>query len=789
MPEGGMRKPRWALTGVVIGSLVVIGAMGITTWQALSLERREREAQGQAKFQESLRLALWRIDSAMTPIIAREAARPYFEYRPFYPAPDAFDVNTRQDAGGIVVPSPLLSMDDPLVRLHFEVDESGNVSSPQAPMGGVRDIAEAGYVTAYSIETSLARATELQHRLRSVLLPEQSEAARVGADRERPDTPDAAIGSVDKAEAKMSRAKTSSSLEQSGAPSGSIKRQSSASAAETLSEEIVQRSLNEDVEAPAPQVSDGSVKGGYAPPDDAEYRARADILQRASVNNSTLAAQVATQQSARSNRAAWPESEGAGERLSVRPLADAAAGPSETFATKPADPVELRTKEVAAKDALSRAASAESSPKTVASAPRPPSPFAPVMVTAPIESQIAARARSEILGSRVAEELGAMAESLRIRVPDIEPLPTGLVSQGQFTPRWLAHTTDEPDLLFTREVRVGERVLEQGFWLDWPQLRATLLQPVLTMFPGCTIRPLGASAAPGDGQARLLATIPAELVVAPPAQAHTFTWSPLRTLLAGAWVMVLASVGALFTLARASLELADRRGRFVSAVTHELRTPLTTFSLYSQMLAEGMVHDDEARRTYARTLHGESQRLTRIVESVLDFARLGRTNKPRPERTTIDALRARLEPSFAAVCERAGMSLVATSDADSPLETDPAIVERVLGNLIDNACKYAAGSADNRVLLSWHARYEKEVLIRVRDFGPGIPHAERRKVFGAFVRGEAVAHGGVSGLGLGLALSQAMTRQLGGDLVLADLAPGEAGTLFEVRLPQIARAG
>src|SRR5690606_2621240 len=89
------------------------------------------------------------------------------------------------------------------------------------------------------------------------------------------------------------------------------------------------------------------------------------------------------------------------------------------------------------------------------------------------------------------------------------------------------------------------------------------------------------------------------------------------------WIAVLAAVVAGGLILRASMRLAERRGRFVSAVTHELRTPLTTFRRYSDMLAEGAIPDEGRRQEYLRTLQAESQRLGTIVENVLEYARLG----------------------------------------------------------------------------------------------------------------------------------------------------------------------
>src|SRR5262245_49644730 len=87
-----MRTRRW-LTSLVfaICALAVVEGLGWVTWQTFRLEARERDARAQSDFQEAIRLALWRMESEVTPIIAQEAARPYFQYRSFYNAEHAYN--------------------------------------------------------------------------------------------------------------------------------------------------------------------------------------------------------------------------------------------------------------------------------------------------------------------------------------------------------------------------------------------------------------------------------------------------------------------------------------------------------------------------------------------------------------------------------------------------------------------------------------------------------------------------------------------------------------------------
>ncbi len=714
-------NPRRIMHMAAIGAFVVLGAMGLLTWQAMRLERREQSAQAQAQFQESLRLALWRIDSAITPIIAREAARPYFEYEPFYPtkppeAPQAAEVSNRatpatetantpsvadtifadavrEGPAEVLVPSPLLSTTDEFVNLHFQIDAGGSFSSPQVPEGRLRELAEAGYVTPYTLSQTEDRLTKLQAitgvASRSPVLWTQSAEA-------------------DLAEQSKKETTTLTTTSESTAQSrGEVQRT---------------RSQGADT--------------------DNEYGARREALTKATTQYNQQAENVARGQQrglmAKDNRSR-PPSEGA-----------------------PQDRAD--TRQAAFETAL------ETEAKQKSDSAGSPSPGAKP-ASSPGNAVPTASAPADGNGQPTTGGPGLTAWN------------TGdLIVQGQFTPRWLpAASSADPELVFIRTVRVGDRTLEQGFWLDWPRLRTALLDPVKPLFPACTIRPVNAPGVPASHElGRMLATIPAELVVNAPDVAASARWTPLRGVLVVVWVLVIASVIAMFGIVRASIELAERRGRFVSAVTHELRTPLTTFCLYSQMLSDGMVPTEDGKRQYARTLHHESIRLTRIVESVLDFARLGRGSKAAFETLTLRELRARIEPGLLAACDRADMRLdvTLTCDADQPVRTDPAILERVLGNLVDNACKYARSENpdQDRVILTWSIENGR-LRATVRDFGPGVPFEEQTRVFDAFVRGRAHAHGSTPGLGLGLALSKGLAEQLGGELRMVQTSPGVEFTL------------
>jgi signal transduction histidine kinase len=201
------------------------------------------------------------------------------------------------------------------------------------------------------------------------------------------------------------------------------------------------------------------------------------------------------------------------------------------------------------------------------------------------------------------------------------------------------------------------------------------------------------------------------------------------------------------------------------------------------MLVGGLVREERQRGEYLRTLHGEADRLHRLVANVLDFSRLER-QRPRltKARAEVADLLAQVRATWEGRCHDADKELVIENDLGdgAALWTDGAVVQQVLGNLIDNACKYSRGAEDRRLWL--RARGDRaQVVIEVEDRGPGVPPRDRRSIFRPFRRGRS-ADVTAGGVGLGLALARRWARLLGGRLTLAE-APPAGGACFLLTLP------
>jgi signal transduction histidine kinase len=357
------------------------------------------------------------------------------------------------------------------------------------------------------------------------------------------------------------------------------------------------------------------------------------------------------------------------------------------------------------------------------------------------------------------------------------------IAQGSMAPLWVAGKDGAKRLLFARFVKAGDQDLCQGIVLDWPKLQTILATEIQDLFSGMHFTPTEDSV-PAHPE-RTMTALPVELEIDPAAAgASTWRWTPLRAGLAMSWSAALVALLAVALGGWSLIELSERRIRFVSAVTHELRTPLTTLRLYLDMLSGGMVKEESQKEEYLRTLNSEADRLNRLVGNVLDFSRLERQS-PRLVKSTIGVaeLLEQVYVAWSGRCEAAGKALVLENRAEEccGLLTDVQILQQILGNLIDNACKYSQGASDRRIWLRAVAAERGSLALEVEDRGPGVAAAERRSIFRPFQRGKNTdATGG--GVGLGLALAQRWARLLDGRLTV-QTGEGGVGACFQLTLP------
>ncbi len=255
------------------------------------------------------------------------------------------------------------------------------------------------------------------------------------------------------------------------------------------------------------------------------------------------------------------------------------------------------------------------------------------------------------------------------------------------------------------------------------------------------------------------------------------------SLLVGIFVVAILSGGSLLLRQARRSELeARQKTSFVANVSHEFKTPLTSIRLYAELLEQGRVPDPGRRGEYLRTIGRETQRLARLVNNALDFSRLEQGRKKyQLERLDLRAELARLLDAHEPRLAETGLALRRELPAEPvPVTTDRDAVEQIVLNLLDNACKYAAGGGEVTVQLEARPA-GPGAGVRVLDRGPGVPAAHRERIFEKFHRVDDTLTAEKGGAGLGLSIARQLARGLGGDLAF-EARPG-GGAAFVLTLP------
>ncbi len=252
------------------------------------------------------------------------------------------------------------------------------------------------------------------------------------------------------------------------------------------------------------------------------------------------------------------------------------------------------------------------------------------------------------------------------------------------------------------------------------------------------------------------------------------------TILAALSILMIGGIWLTYRNVSREMNLARLKSDFVANVSHELRTPLALIRLYAETLELGRLTSKDKYQEYYRIIREESERLTGLINNILDFSRIeaGRkeyefkeTDLAELVRSTLDSYRFQIEQNGFAFEEKIANNI-------PPMTVDREAIARSLLNLVNNALKY---SKDRKYIGVSLYRSNGSVNLEVQDHGMGIPKAEQEKIFEKFYRcGDPLVHN-IKGSGLGLSLVRHIARAHGGE-VRVESTP-EKGSKFTISLP------
>ena len=245
-------------------------------------------------------------------------------------------------------------------------------------------------------------------------------------------------------------------------------------------------------------------------------------------------------------------------------------------------------------------------------------------------------------------------------------------------------------------------------------------------------------------------------------------------------VVLLVGLYLIYRLNLRNLLLVNQQQDFVSAVSHELKTPLTSIRMYGEILKTGWA-DEQKKQQYYEFIFDESERLSRLINNVLQLARMTRNEtKVNIKSVSISELIDVINSKISTQITSAGFELrVIHDDNVDELHVfiDIDILIQILINLVDNALKFSA-NAKNKIVELSIKKHDGFILFGIRDYGPGIPPDQLKKIFTLFYRVEGELTRETVGTGIGLALVNQLTSLMHGKIDVMNRNPGAEFQLF-----------
>ena len=248
-------------------------------------------------------------------------------------------------------------------------------------------------------------------------------------------------------------------------------------------------------------------------------------------------------------------------------------------------------------------------------------------------------------------------------------------------------------------------------------------------------------------------------------------------------IVVLACIG-FYQLGVKQLKLAEQRLNFVSSVSHELKTPLTSIRMYAEMLKSGMVASDTNKNDYYDYIFSESERLSRLINNILQLASLNHAQQTiKPEYTQLSVLHDIVQSKTSSMIEKHGFTQHLAMSCDKPEDiyvlVDQDAFSQVVINITDNAIKFFNQADINDVsrqkidfIFRLHPQQKHMAQLEIRDYGLGISAEQEEKIFELFYRGGSELTRTTQGTGIGLALVNELMQAQQGDVKVERKSPG-----------------
>jgi len=238
----------------------------------------------------------------------------------------------------------------------------------------------------------------------------------------------------------------------------------------------------------------------------------------------------------------------------------------------------------------------------------------------------------------------------------------------------------------------------------------------------------------------------------------------------------------IYRLGVKQIELTRQQQDFVSAVSHELKTPLTSIRMYGEMLRAGWATDDK-KHEYYDYIYNESERLSRLINNVLQLARMTRNDLQVSLKTItagelMDIIRSKVSTQI----EQAGFTLNLEYDSNTApksVSIDEDYFTQIIINLVDNAIKFSAKAVTKTIDIACRTEH-KTVVFSIRDYGPGVSRDQMKNIFKLFYRSENELTRETVGTGIGLALVQQLAQAMHAQV---DIINKEPGAEFRISLP------